>query len=213
MSPMIVATVSGSFHRHMAAIRDAVMEFVDLGVHVLSPSDPRIVDQRGDFLFVASDRVRSVRMVEDRHLECIRASHFLWLVAPDGYVGQSASLEVGFAITVGTPIFGAVRPFDLTLRQYVRQVPSMRAAIEAAVTERRGTPLNLAGFLIDPLRNVDAAHDALDAVRKLLLRSPALIDEHASEEVRSRRREIADLILGAEHLPRAFSFRAKAGSK
>src|SRR6266581_2202622 len=57
MSPMIVATVSGSFHRHMAAIRDAVMEFVDLGVHVLSPSDPRIVDQRGDFLFVASDRV------------------------------------------------------------------------------------------------------------------------------------------------------------
>src|SRR5690242_9905312 len=82
---MLKATVSGSFHRHMDAISCAVWDLTDLGVKVLSPADPRVVDSFGDFIFVASDRVRSVRLVEDRHLQAIRASDFLWLVSPDGY--------------------------------------------------------------------------------------------------------------------------------
>jgi hypothetical protein len=100
---MLTATVSGSFHRHLHAITAAVQELFDLGVKVLSPADPRIVDSLvvdslGEFLFVASDRVRSVKLVQDRHIQGISASDFLWLVAPDGYVGQSASMELGFAV-------------------------------------------------------------------------------------------------------------------
>jgi hypothetical protein len=90
---MLNATVSGSFHRHMEAITSAVHELAALNVRVLSPADPRIVAQQGEFLFVASDPVRSVKLVQDRHLESIRAANFLWLVCPDGYVGQSASQE------------------------------------------------------------------------------------------------------------------------
>src|SRR5262249_20216060 len=101
---MLKATVSGSFHRHMQAIVNTVNELSAREVRVLSPADPRVVDHSGEFLFVASDRVRSIRMVQDRHLQCIRASNFLWLVAPDGYVGQSASLELGFAYANGIPI-------------------------------------------------------------------------------------------------------------
>src|SRR6266403_3510338 len=103
--PMLTATVSGSFHRHMEAIMTAVHELAALSVRVLSPSDPRIVAAQGEFLFVASDPVRSVRLVQDRHLECIKAANFLWLVCPDGYVGQSASMEIGYAAAMGVPIF------------------------------------------------------------------------------------------------------------
>jgi len=84
---MLTATVSGSFHRHLTAIYTAVGELREAGVDVLSPADPRVVDHIGEFLFVASDRLRSIHLVQDRHLECIANSSFLWLVAPDGYVG------------------------------------------------------------------------------------------------------------------------------
>ena len=102
---MLKATVSGSFHRHMEAISAAVYELAAHSVRVLSPADPRVVAAQGEFLFVASDRVRSIRLVQDRHLESIRSADFLWLVCPDGYVGQSASMEIGFAAGAGVPSF------------------------------------------------------------------------------------------------------------
>src|SRR5688572_17291899 len=116
---MLRATVCGSFRRHMSAVYDAVTELTELGVSVLSPSDPRIVDQIGEFVFVASDRVRSIKLVEDRHLECIGASDFLLLVTPDGYVGQSASMELGYAIAHTIPVYSCNAPADGTLRKYV----------------------------------------------------------------------------------------------
>src|SRR6266567_1598533 len=109
---MLNATVSGSFHRHMGAITAAVHELAALSVHVLSPADLRIVAQQGEFLYVASDPVKSVRLVQDRHLESIRAANFLWLVCPDGYVGQSASMEVGYAAAVGVPILATQAPSE-----------------------------------------------------------------------------------------------------
>src|SRR5260370_104371 len=118
------AAVSGSFHRHMEVITAAVQELASLSIRVLSPADPRVVAKQGEFLFVASDRVRSVRLVQDRHLESIRAADFLWLVCPDGYVGQSASMEVGFAAALCVPIFSTHAPSELTPRRYVVVVPT-----------------------------------------------------------------------------------------
>lgn len=50
----LTATVSGSFRRYMDAVQDAVYALTDLEVTVLSPADPRVVDQFGDFLFVVA---------------------------------------------------------------------------------------------------------------------------------------------------------------
>lgn len=128
---MLRATVSGSFHRHMPAIYDAVGELRALGVDVLSPSDPRVVDHIGEFLFVASDRLRSIKLVQDRHLEAIRASSFLWVVCPDGYTGPSTSMEIGGAYIAGVPVFSDSPALDITLGQYVTRVSSMREAVSA----------------------------------------------------------------------------------
>jgi hypothetical protein len=165
---MLAVTVSGSFHRHMEAIAAAVHELATLSIRILSPADPRIVAQQGEFLFVASDPVRSVRLVQDRHLECIRAANFLWLVCPDGYVGQSASMEVGFAAAVGVPIFSTHAPSDLTLRQYVSIVPTLVEAvrmISASSSTRRPN-----GILIDPHASVDQAHQILERIEDALTR-------------------------------------------
>lgn len=163
---MLTATVSGSFHRHMGAITAAVHELAALSVRVLSPADPRVVAAQGEFLFVASDRVRSVRLVQDRHLESIRAANFLWLVCPDGYVGQSAAMEVGFAAAVGVPIFTTRAPADLTLREYVTIVPTLAAALRRVEASSR--PRRPEGVLIDPHASIEEAHNTLDRIEAVL---------------------------------------------
>src|SRR6266567_1820165 len=183
---MLNATVSGSFHRHMGAITAAVHELAALSVHVLSPADLRIVAQQGEFLYVASDPVKSVRLVQDRHLESIRAANFLWLVCPDGYVGQSASMEVGYAAAVGVPILATQAPSDLTLRQYVKIVPTLAAAVRmiAASPQRRRPE----GILIDPRASVEKAHCILERI------GAALTGPNGSEEpARRAYRDIATL--------------------
>jgi len=166
------AAVSGSFHRHMGAITAAVQELASLSIRVLSPADPRVVAQQGEFLFVASDRVRSVRLVQDRHLESIRAADFLWLVCPDGYVGQSASMEVGFAAAVGVPIFAPHAPGDLTLREYVIIVHTLSEAVRKVKARSRSRLRE--GILIDPHASVEEAHEMLEGIKTTLTRGSGL---------------------------------------
>lgn len=162
------AAVSGSFHRHMEAITWAVRELATLSVRVLSPADPRIVAAQGEFLFVASDRVRSVRLVQDRHLDSIRAADFLWLVCPDGYVGQSASMELGYAAAAGISIFATRAPSDLTLREYVTIVPTLSDALRRV--EAISRPRRSEGVLIDPHASVEEAHHILERIEAALTR-------------------------------------------
>jgi len=180
------AAVSGSFHRHMEAITSAVHELASRCVRVLSPADPRVVAQQGEFLFVASDRVRSVRLVQDRHLESVRAADFLWLVCPDGYVGQSASMEVGFAAAVGVPIFSTRAPSDLTLRQYVTTIPTLAESLRMVAANSR--PRRKEGVLIDPHATVEEAHQVLERIETALTSSRG-----TDELARGVGREMAEL--------------------
>jgi hypothetical protein len=173
---MLTAAVSGSFHRHMDAISRAVYELAALSVRVLSPADPRVVAMQGEFLFVASDPVRSVRLVQDRHLESIRAANFLWLVCPDGYVGQSASMEIGFAAGAGVPIFATRSPIDLTLREYVGIVPTLAEAVRMATA--RPLPRRAEGVLINPHASIEEVHQVLEQIEAALTR-PGSVEEPA----------------------------------
>jgi len=168
----INATVSGSFRRAMGAVQEAVYALTDAGVHVLSPADPRVVDKFGDFVFVASDRVRAIKLVQSRHLAAIAASDLVWLVAPDGYIGQSGAMEIGYAVSVGTPVFTSEVPIDLTLRQYVTTLPTPEDAIREV---RRGRlaerePGNAANVLLDPDGVLQMAHDDLERIAVKLSR-------------------------------------------
>jgi hypothetical protein len=190
---MLTTTVSGSFHRFMPDIETAVHELGAAGVHVLSPAYPKVVDHIGEFLFVASDRVRSIRLVQDRHLDCIEASDFLWLVCPGGYVGQSGSMELGFAVAKQVPVFTTDLPSDLTLRQYVRQVDSFQHAIRFATEHGRQKPET---FLLDPHASIESAHKTLEDIRKALNKSPNRIGEAVAREIYTNRRLVGRLVGG-----------------
>lgn len=190
---MLTVTVSGSFHRFMPQIESAVLEFTEAGMHVLSPSYPKVVDHIGEFLFVASDRVRSIRLVQDRHLDCIEASDFLWLVCPGGYVGQSASMELGYAVAKEVPIMSTELPSDLTLRQYVRRVDSVDHARRAIRDTDRRPPET---FLIDPHASVESAHKVLERIQGALGRPTHQIDDKVGRTIYEDRRLISKLVGG-----------------
>lgn len=187
---MLTATVSGSFHRHMTSIYTAVGELTARGVKVLSPSDPRVVDHLGEFLFVASDRLRSVRLVQDRHLHSITASSFLWLVTPDGYVGPSASLEIGFATAVRVPVFSDTLPNDVTIREYVTKVADLDACVQAARSAKRNRA-ETAHFLIDPAQSTELLHATLDELSPEFTRLNLYHSDRAESKLASARRMIA----------------------
>ena len=195
---MLTATVSGSFHRHLAAIQTAVDELAALGVRVLSPRDPRVVDARGDFLFVASDRVRSVLLVEDRHLECIKASDFLWLINPDGYVGQSAALELGFAVANAVPIFSVDIPYDLTIRQYVRRVPDLRHLVERIRENKQDIQRDDgARVLIDPYDSIPVAQERLESLRHILTGRATVSEDSQASVVADEIADLERMLLGS----------------
>jgi hypothetical protein len=177
------ATVSGSFRRAMVAVQAAVQELTDAGVDVLSPADPRVVDSFGDFVYVASDEVRRIRTVQGRHLAAIAGSDFVWLIAPDGYIGQSAAMEIGFAAAHEVSVFSTDVPEDLTLRQWVTVVRDAHEAVR-----RAGHPSHRPtdSVLIEPRTAIAAAHDDLVIVERGLIGTPTPI-QTAEAEAASRR--------------------------
>jgi hypothetical protein len=186
----IRATISGSFTRHLGEIQRTVAELKLQGVRVLSPERPRIVDELDGFLFVESDRHRSVRLVQDRHLASIANSDFLWLETPDGHVGQSAALELGFAIASGIPVYSTAIPDDLTMRQYVYQVPSIKDAVKLASMRRKPSDrANAPSLLVDPLTATGEAAVALDRLHKLLTQDVSATNSESLRDSVSKERE------------------------
>ncbi len=171
---MYKVTICGSFHVHINIIQDAIQQFQENDCEVLSPRDARIVAEIGDFLFVESDHYRSVLLVENRHLISIDASDFVWVVAPDGYIGQSTSLEIGYAIAKGKLIFCERIPPDLTLAEYVCVCESPLQAIQTyrrVQVKQKAMNTNL---LLDPTEGGREAHGLIDKI-VYLLEKPGLI--------------------------------------
>lgn len=164
---MLRATVSGSFHRHMAGINEAVGELRARGIEVLSPADPRVVDHVGEFLFVASDKLRSVQLVQDRHFAAIRASDFVWVVCPDGYTGASTCMEIAWAAAAGVPVFSSAPVRDATVAEYVDPAASVADVIERFPRPRQfRSPDHV---LLDPAASIDLCMRTLDDLRPVLL--------------------------------------------
>jgi hypothetical protein len=195
----IRVTVSGSFTRHLKPIQNAVQRLNALGVRVLSPEQPTIVDAVDGFVFVASDRHRSVRLVQDRHLAAIMNSDLLWLECADGHVGQSAALELGFALAAGVPVYSTALPCDLTMRQYVCKVASIDEAIASVSQRAIAEDVNSLALIVDPINTAALVHQQLDQVTAAL--TTGTIEDGSSAMLYRRVGELSDSIVQAIAMP------------
>lgn len=113
----------GSFRRDPKGLAQA-FEALRANFDVLSPSSLDFVDPTADFVRLPREIGQPAHEIEARHLEAIRSADFVWLHAPDGYIGSSAAMELGHAAALGVPVFTSVLPEDRVLSSFVRVVPT-----------------------------------------------------------------------------------------
>jgi len=76
--------------------------------------------------------------IESRHCEQIKGAHFIWVSNPDGYIGNSAAFELGFAHGLGKMIISETPPTKGIFRLYVRVANNLEEAV--AIMKYANTP-------------------------------------------------------------------------
>lgn len=122
--------LSGSFRRDPEGLRKAYEALIGAGCDVLSPAHLKFGTEQAGFVFLENQEGQEPKWIEDEHLQAITKADFVWLHCPDGYLGNSASFEIGFAQACGVPVFASVKPTDVTLGAYISIVESVREAAE-----------------------------------------------------------------------------------
>lgn len=127
---VIRCTLSGSFHRDREGLRNIYNELVTCGCQVISPH--RLDFDSVTTLFVRDQAEHELSEVEleKHHLLGIKQSHFLWVHAPNGYIGTSTAFEIGYAVANHLPVFSSTQIDDVMLRHFVHVVPSVFSAIK-----------------------------------------------------------------------------------
>ena len=117
------AVLCGSYTRDRAGLFRVYDELVVTGCQVLSPR--RMQFDNAAFVRDTAEQGISSRAIEACHLSAIRQANFVMLHAPDGYIGLSAAMEIGFATAQKCPVFSRTAPQDIALRGLVKVVPSV----------------------------------------------------------------------------------------
>jgi hypothetical protein len=129
-SSILRATLSGSFHKDPEGLDRSYRELANNQCQVLSPRSLEFENEGALFVRHVVESEEDPSTIQKHHLQAIALSDFLWVHAPDGYIGTSAAMEIGYAYTQGTPIFSHQIPQDEMLKHFVKNVPSVFAAIE-----------------------------------------------------------------------------------
>jgi len=133
-SPVLRVALCGSFRRDPEGLSRSYRELVRNQCQVLSPRSLSFEDNSTLFVKHAVEEGDDAGVIERHHLQAIALSDFVWVHAPDGYIGTSAAMEVGYAFGKGTPIFSDHIPNDEMFKHFVTFVPSVFAAIEQLQT-------------------------------------------------------------------------------
>ena len=125
--------ISGSYRKDLEALKRTYEEFRDLGCEILSPSSVAVVSEHDGFVYMKGEEAETPDKIENRHLLAIQKANFVWLHAPEGYVGPTSALEVGFANAAGVPVYAKESPKDKVLQAFVQVVPSPAELLKSEV--------------------------------------------------------------------------------
>lgn len=108
--------VSGSFRRYFDEISKTVKAFDEIGIDVLSPRVSKIINPGEEFVILETDDTHDPKALEQRHLDAIAEADALYLCNPNGYIGDSSKMELGYAIALGKSVFCQEPLEDFTLK-------------------------------------------------------------------------------------------------
>ena len=117
----ISIVISGSFRRHYNDICVMIKDFESQGIRVLSPRHSAVVNPGEDFVLLGTDETTCPEKLEREHLNAISQATALDLDNPEGYLGLSSAMEVGWALAMGKPIYVKEPCEDVTLGRFANK--------------------------------------------------------------------------------------------
>jgi NTP pyrophosphatase (non-canonical NTP hydrolase) len=138
--PHTEVVISGTYRKDNEGLKRAYEELVDLGCRVLSPTSIRVASEADGFVFMEGEQRELPQNIEIRHLNAIQEAQFVWLHAPNGYVGLSAALEVGFAHAIGIPVYSTANVTDPILATFVERAESAAKVVDDVRQSLRVVP-------------------------------------------------------------------------
>lgn len=181
------AVLCGSFRRDGVGLRGALAQLKACGCEVLSPRSIDFVAEIDGFVLTEDELDDDPWVIETRHIAAVRAADFLWLHAPDGYIGPSAALEVGIAHSLDIPVWADTAPVDHTIAQFVRVTTSPVEAVAASMSAGSHTPAA-------PLRDLQSYYERMANERGFDRESPQdtmlLLTEEVGELARAIRKTV-----------------------
>lgn len=100
------------------------------GCRILSPISLEFADITESVVQTKTEFDLSIDELEKYHLRTMRDADFIWLHAPEGYVGTSAAYEIGYANALRKQVFTFTRLQDEMLRTRVVQASSVYDGLE-----------------------------------------------------------------------------------
>jgi NTP pyrophosphatase (non-canonical NTP hydrolase) len=114
----------GTYRKDPEGLRRTFDELKDLGFSILSPTNVHVESETQGFVYMQGESTQSPEQLENNHLDAIQKADFVWFFAPDGYVGPTGALEVGFARANGIPVYTDTSLEDSTIKGFVQLVES-----------------------------------------------------------------------------------------
>jgi NTP pyrophosphatase (non-canonical NTP hydrolase) len=130
----------GTFRKDTEGLRRSYEQLRDLGFNILSPSNVEIISEKNGFVYMRGEETQTSESLELKHLDAIERARLVWLHAPDGYVGPTAALELGFARASGIPVFATSRPIDEAFRTFVTIVDSPEQVFDQVTSSKLPPP-------------------------------------------------------------------------
>jgi ADP-ribose pyrophosphatase YjhB (NUDIX family) len=104
----IKCIIHGSFSKHFSEIKKASELFRAAGIEVLAPKHGELVPENNGFALFEDEKEQDPRLIELLYLHNLKrlgSEGFSYFVSPGGYIGKSASYELGIAQLTNTRIF------------------------------------------------------------------------------------------------------------
>jgi len=121
-------TISGSFRKHLKEITQVIEEFEKYEVKVLSPAHTSPKNPGDEFVLFDGETTEDPKELEELHLKGIKNSDFLYVVNPGGYIGNSATMEIGYALALNIPIYALEEPEEFILKLFVKKLSPKEAS-------------------------------------------------------------------------------------
>jgi NTP pyrophosphatase (non-canonical NTP hydrolase)/nucleoside 2-deoxyribosyltransferase len=120
----------GTFRKDQEGLRNTFEHLKDCGFSVLSPSNALVQSEKDGFVYMQDESGHLPEEIEGRHLDAILSADFVWFYAPNGYVGPTGALEVGYAHANGIPVYSDTPLNDNAVKRFVTIVDSPSTVYE-----------------------------------------------------------------------------------